>query len=140
MLVAMMLLTCADVAGNFFGHPVLGSEEMVALMAALLIACILPAAHLERSHIGVELLYIKFPRWLKRLNNSILSIICAVFFSMVAYECFTYAKDLKRTGEVSPTLGLPFYNIAYVISAAFLFLAIVVLLEFYRYITEKEYE
>ena len=34
-LVGMMFLTCADVVGRFFRHPILGSVELVTFMAAL---------------------------------------------------------------------------------------------------------
>ena len=37
-LVGMMLLTCADVIGGVFGYPILGSEELVRLMAAMVLA------------------------------------------------------------------------------------------------------
>ena len=37
-LLAMTILSCADVVGGAFGYPILGCEEMVGLMAALVLA------------------------------------------------------------------------------------------------------
>lgn len=80
MLISMMLVTCTDVVGNFFGYPVLGSEEIVSLIAALLIAFVLPAAHEENAHIGVDIFYIGLSPKIKRVNNILLSVLMVVFF------------------------------------------------------------
>jgi TRAP-type C4-dicarboxylate transport system permease small subunit len=44
-LAGMMLLTCSDVIGRFFGHPILGAEEIVGFMAALAMGAAMPYAH-----------------------------------------------------------------------------------------------
>jgi TRAP-type C4-dicarboxylate transport system permease small subunit len=140
MLVGMMLLTCADVAGNFFGSPILGSEEVVGLMASLLIAFALPAAHEEKAHIGIDLLYLKFPGWLKRINNTVLHIVSAVFFAVTGWECYKYGNELQKTGQVSATLELPTYYITYAISVACFVLTLVILAEIYRILIEGRHE
>ncbi|MFO7751270.1 MAG: TRAP transporter small permease [Desulfobacteraceae bacterium] len=140
MLVAMMLVTCADVAGNFFGHPILGSEEIVSLMAALLIAFVLPAAHLEKAHIGVELVYLKLPRFAKAVDNAFLSALKALFFALVSFECFKYAGQLKGIGQVSAVLELPTYYILYALSLGCGVLTLLVAADFIRIIRGVSYE
>ena len=44
-LVGMVSLTCVDVVGRFFGHPVFGSVELVGFMATLSVALALPYTH-----------------------------------------------------------------------------------------------
>lgn len=140
MLVGMMLLTCSDVAGNFFGNPILGSEEIVGLMAAVLIAFALPAAHEEKTHIGIELVYDKFPPWLKRINNVAIHLLSAGFFFLAGWQCYTYGNELKASGEVSSTLELPTYFISYAISLACFVLTLVILMEIYRNVKEGPYD
>ncbi len=130
MLVAMMIVTCLDVAGNAFGHPMLGSEEIVSLMAALLIAFMLPAAHQERAHIGVDLLYTRFSPNVKRINDGILCIIRIGFFLLVSWECVKYGLQLKEIGQVSATLELPTYYILYAIALGCFGLCLVIVSEF----------
>ncbi|MCF8107277.1 MAG: TRAP transporter small permease [Desulfohalobiaceae bacterium] len=130
LLVGMMLLTCADVVGNLFGYPVLGSEEIVSLCAAVLLAFALPMVHRDKGHIGVDLLYLRFPPLLKRINNIFLSLISGVFFFLTARECYEYGNELKATGEVSSTLQLPIYYVLYAISVACFILFLVLLFEF----------
>ncbi|MBI9091529.1 MAG: TRAP transporter small permease [Desulfobacterium sp.] len=116
MLVAMMLVTCTDVVGNLFGLPVLGSEEIVSLMAALLIAFVLPAAHGDKAHIGVDILYMKFPPKVKRINNAILSVLLIGFFGLMTWECCNYGEDLKRIGQVSAILEIPTFYVIYAVA------------------------
>ena len=107
LLVAMMGLSCLDVLGNAFGHPILGTIELVGLMAALLLAFSLPAAHVHKAHIGIDLLRSKMPPRMRRINDMMVHAITAVFFGLVSWQCLLYAQELRKTGEVSTTLQLP---------------------------------
>ena len=137
LLVGMMLLTCADVVGSLMGHPVLGSEEIVSLFAAMLLAFALPFVHREGGHIGVDLLYLRFPPRVKRVNNMFLSFISAIFFFLTARECYFYGQELKSTGEVSATLQLPTYYVLYAISFACFILFLVLVVEFLSLVRGK---
>jgi len=125
----MMLLTCLDVVGNVFGHPILGTEELVSLIAALLLAFVLPSAHLRKAHIGIDLLYARLSRRKKRANDLFIGGLSFVFFLLSSWQCFSYAGELKSTGEVSATLELPLYYVLYAISMAFFILAMAILTE-----------
>ena len=54
-LVGMMLLTCVDVVGRSFGHPIFGSVEIVGFMATLAVVMAMPYTHQVQGHIGVEI-------------------------------------------------------------------------------------
>ncbi len=139
-LVAIMGLTVLDVIGNFFGHPILGAEEIVEFMASLMIAFVLPVAHEDKTHIGVDILYIYFSNRTKRTVNIFVSFISWIFFFVIAYVCFDYAGYIKKVGTVSPTLEIPFFYIIYAISFAFLMLGITTLVEFVDLLRGKRYE
>lgn len=132
-LIGMMLLTCIDVAGSIFGHPLLGAEELVALWASVLLAFSLPSAHLEKANVGVDLLYLKFPPKLKLINNIFVAIVSFVLFALLCWQCYLYAGALHASGEVSMTLQLPAYMLVYAISFAFLILTIIMFLEIFSH-------
>ena len=132
MLVAMMLITCSDVAGNIFGFPILGSEEIVSLMAAILIACVLPAAHQERAHIGVDLLYMRFSPRVKRINNLILGVLKIGFFGLMSFECVKYGLELRRIGQVTAILEIPNYLVIFVVAFGCMVLTLVLAAEFFN--------
>ncbi len=129
LLVGMMLLTCLDVVGNMFGHPILGTEELVSLMAAMLLAFVLPSAHLKKAHIGIDLLYARLTRRQRKINDLFIGSLSFFFFVLAAWQCFTYAGELKVTGEVSSTLELPLYYVLYAIAMACFILAMAILTE-----------
>lgn len=128
-LLGMMLLTCADVVGSIFRHPILGAEELVALWASILLAFCLPAAHIEKANVGVDFLYLKFPSGLKKINDIFVTLLSFILFSLISWQCFRYANTLREAGEVSMDLQLPSYLLVYGISFAIFILAIVILAE-----------
>ncbi len=53
-LTLMMLLTVSDVVGRAFGHPIMGTYEVVGLMLALVIGFAMPKVSLARQHIYMD--------------------------------------------------------------------------------------
>ena len=128
-LLGMVCLTCADVIGGVFGHPVLGSEEIVGLMGTIVLAFGLPVTHREKGHVGVDLLYRLFPDRAKRVTDICINLTSCVFFSLAAWQSFLYAREIKAVGQVSPTIQFPIYYVIYGVSLGCLVLAVVILAE-----------
>lgn len=118
LLLAMMLFTCADIVGSVFGHPILGTEELTALMASVLLAFALPASHLARSHVGVDFLYLKLSAGSKHGIDLFIGTTNAALFGLSAWQCFLYAQKLRQVGEVSMILQLPTYYLIFGVSFA----------------------
>ncbi len=129
LLVGMMVLTSADVVGNSFSHPILGVEEMVSVMAAITIAFVLPTAHKKRAHIAIDILYRRLSPPLQKINDLLVSSLSAILFFLASKECFSYAAELKKAGEVSSTLQIPLYIILYCISLGCIVVFAIILLE-----------
>jgi C4-dicarboxylate transporter DctQ subunit len=131
-LIGMVGLTCADVIGSLFDHPILGSEEMVALMGAVLLAFALPVTHSEKGHIGVDLLYRLFPIKMQIAVDIGIDLISFVFFSLAAWQSYLFAAEIKKVGEVSGTLQFPLHYVIYGVFLGCLVLALVVLADLVR--------
>jgi len=129
-LLGMMLLTCADVVSGMFGYPILGSEEIVGLMAAVVLAFALPVTQIENAHVGVDLLVRHLPPKVKYINDKIILLACFIFFLLVAWQCYRYADKLRKVGQVSSTLKLPTYLLIYAVAFSCLILTLVILVEF----------
>ena len=136
-LLGMMLLTVADVIGSVFGYPVLGAEEMVALWASIMLAFALPAAHLDGSMVGVDLLYLRFPKFIKTINDFFVALVSCVLFVLMSWQALLYANELRASGEVTMTLQLPAYMLVYAVSFALIVLAIVIFFEMLSYCTGR---
>ncbi len=128
-IIAMMLLTCADVLLRFFKHPILGTYELVGLFGALTIAFAIPATTLSKGHVAVEFLVEKLPSSAQKICTIIANLLSLSLFALIAWQSFLYANILKSSGEVTLSLQMPFYPVVYVISAASLLVCIVLFLE-----------
>lgn len=128
-LLGMVFLTCADVVGGLFEHPVLGSEEIVGLMGAVVLAFGLPLTHRERGHIGVDLLYRLFPDKMKRIVDIGISVVTCIFFVLVAWQSYLYAAEMKKVGLVSLTIQFPVHYVIYGVFLGSLILAIIIFVE-----------
>jgi TRAP-type C4-dicarboxylate transport system permease small subunit len=126
-LTGMMGLTVADVALRSFGRPIVGSYEVVALMGALVVGFSLPFTSWVRGHIYVDFLVQKLspgPRSGFHLGTRTLGI---ALFSLISWNLFQMGLDLQKSGEVSPTLQIPFYPIVYGVGICCLLQALVLL-------------
>jgi len=108
-LVGMTFLTCVDVVGRFFKHPVFGSVELVTLMGVFGVAFSLPFTHDTKGHIGVELFVSRLSRKTRTLIDICTACCALVFFGLVTWRMIDYALKMKKSGEVSMNLELPEY-------------------------------
>jgi TRAP-type C4-dicarboxylate transport system permease small subunit len=95
-LTGIMLVTVTDVALRFWGRPIVGIFELVAFGGALVIVQKLPRARRKVLHIFTRSLSI-------------------ALFLMIGWNLWEMGTDLLNSGEVSPTLQMPFYPIVYAI-------------------------
>jgi TRAP-type C4-dicarboxylate transport system permease small subunit len=109
----MMFMTVADVIMRAGGHPILGTYEMVALMLAIVIGFTIPMVSLDRGHVYMEILLERISVRNKALMNTFTRILCFGLFAIIGYNLIMVGNELHRAGEVSSTLKIPFYPIAY---------------------------
>jgi len=119
-LMGMTLLTCADVVGRFFGHPIFGSVELVGFMAALSVAMALPYTHQAQGHIGVEILVRLMSERTRKTIDLVTNFLALVLFAVVTWRMALYARTMKNAGEVSMNLQIPSSWIIGVVAFCFL--------------------
>jgi TRAP-type C4-dicarboxylate transport system permease small subunit len=126
-LVIMSALTCVDVVGRFFKHPLFGSVELVGFMGVLAVAFSLPFTHETNGHIGVEILMRRCSSRVQKLVGVVTGLLGFVLFALVAWRMGVHAHGLKQAGEVSINLQLPEYLVVWVVAGCCLVLAGVIL-------------
>jgi TRAP-type C4-dicarboxylate transport system permease small subunit len=109
----MMILTVADVIGRAGGHPIIGTYEIVGISLALVIGFGIPKVSLDRGHVYMEILVQKLSPKSKAIMNTITRILCIGLFLLVGYNLFSVGNEFHLSGEVSPTIRLPFFPVAY---------------------------
>lgn len=111
-LTLMMCLTVADVFMRAWGHPIMGTYELVGLSLALVIGFGIPKVSLKRQHIYMDFVD-KLSKRNRALMNIFTRILCIILFVLLGYSLFIVGNEFRISGEVSPTIKLPFFPMAY---------------------------
>jgi len=135
----MMLLTVSDVLLRAGGHPIIGTFEIVALLLALVIGFAIPQVSLDRGHVAMDFLLVKLSRTGKNVMNTFTRVLGLIFFAFIGYNLFNVAARFHTSGEVSPTIKLPFYPVAYGVAVCCLLECFVFIFDIAR-IWRNEYE
>ena len=109
----IMLLTVSDVGLRYFGSPIVGTFELVALGGAVVIGFGIPITSWNRGHIFVDFLINSFPPKVMTAFNVVTRLIGIGLFILIGWNLFVLGGDLMKSGEVSLTRQLPFYPVAY---------------------------
>jgi len=137
-LVAMILLTCANIFFRLVWVPVKGTFELMGYFGAITTAFALGYTQIKKGHISVDVLILSFSNKTRRVLDVINSFICTIFFSFVAWQITKYAGILKATGEVTETLRFPYYPFTYAVAIGCGVLALVFLTEFLQSIVPRK--
>ncbi len=130
--VAMMLLTCADVIlrlGVTAYHtyrwsflagfkPIPGTYELVCYLGAVAVSFAMAHTSVEKGHVQVELLVRLLPKRFQAFIDSVTGSFGFILFALLSWQSVLYANDLRASGEVSLTLELPFFPFVYGIGFA----------------------
>ena len=114
-LTVMMGITVTDVILRTFGKPIPGAFELVALTGAVVAGFAVPFTSWGRGHIYVDVLIQKLPAPLRKTVNLVTRCLGTALFGMTGYNLLIMGRDLHRSGEVSPTMQIPFYPVVYAI-------------------------
>ena len=135
----MMLLTVADVLLRAGGHPIIGNFEIVALLLALVIGFGIPQVSLDRGHVYMDFLLEKFSKRGRKVMNTFTRVLCLFLFVFIGYNLFNVGARFHASGEVSATIKIPFYPVAYGVAVCCFLECCVFIFEIVR-IWRGEYE
>jgi TRAP-type C4-dicarboxylate transport system permease small subunit len=138
-LAALMLLTIADVVLRILGRPIVGTYELVGLGGAIAIGLSLPLTSWVRGHIYVDSFVAKLPRIPRAILNIATRLLVLGLFLVIGWNLIRYALDLRGAGEVTPTLRVPFFPVAFGVGASCLLECLVMVADIVK-IFRKEYE
>lgn len=109
----IMFLTVADIILRSFRRPILGTYEIVAFSGAVVIGFSVPFTTWVRGHVYTDFLILRFSKKIRNVFNIFTRCLGIWLFFMIGWEMIKHGIDLKKAGEVSPTLTMPFYPVAY---------------------------
>ena len=126
-LIGMVALTCCDVIGRIFGYPIFGSEEIVSFLLTMVIALSLPYAHMEKIHVGVEIVFRLLPSKAQLMLKIFTDTLSLLLMMTITVMMFSYWADSRESGEVSMNLEFPEYTVIFALAACFFVLNLFIL-------------
>ena len=135
----MMFLTVVDVLLRAGGHPIIGTFEIVSLLLALVIGFGIPQVSLDRGHVYMDVLLGKLSKKGRNVMNTFTRLLCVILFAFIGYNLFNVGARFHASGEVSPTIMIPFYPVAYGVAVCCLLECCVLIFDIVR-IWEGQYE
>ncbi|MCX7857030.1 MAG: TRAP transporter small permease [Deltaproteobacteria bacterium] len=122
----MVILTLTDVILRNFGRPITGSMEIIQYGGCIVFSFSLPYGTLLGAQVLVDILLERINKKNRRKIEIITRIVGVILFLFIAYNFFTYAFDVKRSGERTATFRIPYYPFAFALSFSFLIQSLVV--------------
>jgi TRAP-type C4-dicarboxylate transport system permease small subunit len=123
-LAAMILLSCGNIFLRLVWIPIKGTYELLGFFSAVVAGLALGHAQLENAHTSVDILTDRYPPVVKKMITAAGHIICAIFFTIAAWQVWVWANTLRISGEVTETLRIYYYPFTFILGAGFFLLAL----------------
>lgn len=136
-LVAMILLTCANIVSRLIWVPIRGTFELMGYGGAIVTAFALGYTQLKHAHVAVDILVLRFSKKTQNILNGINALICMVFFAVVGWQITKYGTTLWRTGEVTETLRIIYYPFTYGVALGCAVFSLVFLTDFLKCVVQQ---
>ena len=121
----IILLTVCDVVLRALGRPILGAYEIVAMAGGIVIGFVTPFTSWVRGHIFMDFVIEKLSPKAKSAFDIATRCVGIALFLMISWNVFKIGINLHSVDEVTPTLELPLYPIAYGVGFCFFVLSVV---------------
>lgn len=125
-LVALMFLTTADVAGRyFFNAPLNGVFDLTHFAVLTMVFLSLAYCGFRGGHVTIEILYNRVGRTTQRLLDRFSNLAGCLLFLVIAWRAMVQSVDVRAFGEASQLTAIPFYPFYWVLAFGSLLFAIV---------------
>ena len=112
----MVVLTCANIFLRSVWVPIRGTFELMGFAGAVVTAFALGRTQQAKGHIAVDVLLNVLSPSLRRVLMMTSHCLCALFFSLAAWQVAQKALVLMHTGEVTETLRMIYYPFTFAVA------------------------
>ena len=128
----IIFLTTADVFMRAFGRPIPGVYEIVAIGGGIIVGFSLPMTSWWRKHVFVNFVINAFPRAIKNAFEITTRCVGIGLFIMIGWNLVRLGTEFQSKGQVSITLQIPLYPIAYGLGACFFVPSVVLFCDIFK--------
>ena len=138
-MVAMILITCANIFLRIVWMPIKGTFELMGFFGAVATALVLGHTQMKKAHISVDILVNGISPRIRTVFNGVNYLICMIFFAVLGWQISRLATTLWKTGEVTETLRIVYYPFTYGMAFGCFLLALVLLVDLLKlFFTKNE--
>ena len=125
-LVALMLMTVADVVGRyFFNSPLNGVFDLTQFSVLVMTFLSFAYCGFRGAHVVIELLYDRIPAGAQFAVRRISNAAGAILFAVIAWRAVVQSIDVRDFNETSQLLTIPYWPFYYVVAFGSALFAIV---------------
>ena len=128
-LISVMLMTVLDVILRYFGQPITGIYDMVALGGAIVIGFSMPLAAERKVHVYMEMGLQAYGRTMKQILRLFSRLIIFGISFIAAWNLVRLGIGFRQTGEVSLTIQIVYYPIAIGLGICFFIQMLVIVMQ-----------
>ena len=128
-LLAMMFMAAGNVVMRLFGRPFSGTVELVGFSGIIVIGFALGEAQRRKDNVVVDIVSKRYPNWLATLADSIQLGVTALFFAVIGWEVLAWGLRIRESGELSETLKIAYYPLAFCLTMGLWLLALNLLVD-----------
>jgi TRAP-type C4-dicarboxylate transport system permease small subunit len=91
----------------------MGTYEIVSQSLAVVIGFGIPKVSADRGHVYMEFVTERLSKQNRAILFTFTRIICIILFILIAYNLIGVGNEFRLSGEVTSTIRLPFFPLAY---------------------------
>ena len=133
----IILLTVCDVVLRALGKPILGAYEIVAMAGGIVIGFVTPFTSWVRGHIFMDFVIGGLSDRVKNAFDVATRCVGIALFLMISWNVIKIGTNLYSVDEVSLTLQLPLFPIAYGVGFCFFVLSVVLFCDILKIIGDS---
>lgn len=136
-LTIMLFLTTADVVLRIFKMPIPGAVEIIAICGGAVLGLTIPITSWMRGHIAVDFVLNRFPDRVKDGFNILTRCVAIGLCLLIGWNCWKIGAGFLEGAEVSGTLEIPLYPVAYGLGLCFFVLSLVLICDILKIVGGK---
>lgn len=126
-IVAMMILTCADVVLRYFGYPIRGAYDITLILGSALFSLPIAYSYVKGYQVAGNSIFRRTPRIVRTVIGSIVCLLGMAITAMIAWRAAYLGYDLYVRGRVTDTIPIPMWPFIYIMVCGFFLYCLVLL-------------
>jgi TRAP-type C4-dicarboxylate transport system permease small subunit len=132
LLLMFAVLVLDILSSKILNRPFVATVDVASLLALVVASFSVSRTILAGRHIEVDFIVSRLPQGVRKISNSVASLLSLGFFVLIVWRSFLYGRSLQVTGESSLTTHIPMAPFAYGIAIACIPAVLIYLYRTYR--------